>query len=150
MKSGSKSSQIEESEIYEFGPYRLDARERTLLLEGRSVALTPKALDTLIALVRNQPKVMSKEELLETVWPGTFVEEGILAQNIMTLRKALRNPEWIETVPKRGYRFAAKVSAAAPVKEVEPAAARTVSYFSRWWLASVVALLMGAAALVVA
>jgi DNA-binding winged helix-turn-helix (wHTH) protein len=78
----------------------LDARERTLLLEARNVAVTPKALDTLIALVRSQPKVMSKEELLETVWPGTFVEEGILAQNIMTLRKALKNPEWIETVPK--------------------------------------------------
>jgi DNA-binding winged helix-turn-helix (wHTH) protein len=91
IKSGSKDFQIGESEVYEFGPYRLDARERTLVLDGRIVGLTPKALDTLIALVRNRPKVVSKEELLETVWPGTFVEEGILAQNIMTLRKALRN-----------------------------------------------------------
>ena len=105
IMNGSKSSQIEESEIYEFGPYRLDARERTLLLDGRSVALTSKSLDTLIVLVRNHPKIVSKEELLETVWPGTFVEEGILAQNIMTLRKALPDPEWIETVPKRGYRL---------------------------------------------
>src|SRR5580704_10551317 len=77
----------------------LDARERTLLLEARNVALTPKALDTLIALVRSQPKVMSKEELLETVWPGTFVEEGILAQNIMTLRKALKNPSGSKRCP---------------------------------------------------
>lgn len=110
MKSGSKGSEIEESEIYEFGPYRLDARERILLLDGHAVALTPKALDTLIVLVRSQPKVVSKEELLEAVWPGTFVEEGILAQNTMTLRKALRHPDWIETVPKRGYRFSCKVS----------------------------------------
>jgi len=56
MKSGSKGSQIEESEVYEFGPYRLDAGERILLLDGRTVALTPKALDTLIVLVRNQPQ----------------------------------------------------------------------------------------------
>jgi DNA-binding winged helix-turn-helix (wHTH) protein/tetratricopeptide (TPR) repeat protein len=132
MKSGSKGSQIEESEIYEFGPYRLDARERILLLDGRSVALTLKALDTLTVLVRNQPKVVSKEELLHAVWPGTFVEEGILAQNIMTLRKALRNPEWIETVPKRGYRFTMKVSAPAPAED--PAIAPVRSRVPQLWL----------------
>lgn len=152
MKRGSKSSQIEESEIYEFGPYRLDARERTLLLEGRNVALTPKALDTLIALVRHQPKVMSKEELLETVWPGTFVEEGILAQNIMTLRKALRNPEWIETVPKRGYRFAADVATAgaiAPAREIA-AAPTVVSRFPKGWAPGAFVVLMAALAIIVA
>lgn len=139
MKSGSKNSEIAESEIYEFGPYRLDVRERILLLEGRSVAVTPKALDTLIMLVRNQGKVVSKEELLHTVWPGTFVEEGILAQNIMTLRKALRNPEWIETVPKRGYRFTMKVSAPAPA-EVPPIAPVRSRVPQLWFFAALAAM----------
>ena len=143
MKSGSKNSEIAESEIYEFGPYRLDARERILLLDGQTVALTPKALDTLIVLVRNQPKVVSKEELLASVWPGTFVEEGILAQNIMTLRKALRNPEWIETVPKRGYRFSHLVSPLAPEMPVR-------WRFPWWWPTTAAVLLMGAVAVVLA
>jgi DNA-binding winged helix-turn-helix (wHTH) protein/TolB-like protein/Tfp pilus assembly protein PilF len=147
MKSGSKNSQDEESEIYEFGPYRLDARERILLLDGQTVALTPKALDTLIVLVRNQPKVVSKEELLANVWPGTFVEDGILAQNIMTLRKALRNPEWIETVPKRGYRFSHEVSQLAP--DV-PVAAPARWRFPWWWPTTAAILLMGGVAVVLA
>ncbi|HUB79720.1 MAG TPA: winged helix-turn-helix domain-containing protein [Bryobacteraceae bacterium] len=139
MNRRSKSSQIEESEIYEFGPYRLDARERTLLRDGRTVALTQKALDTLIVLVRNQPKVVSKEELLQTVWAGTFVEEGVLAQNILTLRKALENPKWIETIPRRGYRFAIEVAAPAAREPVAPAiAARLRPRFPGWWLAAVV------------
>ncbi|HEV1283797.1 MAG TPA: winged helix-turn-helix domain-containing protein [Bryobacteraceae bacterium] len=147
MKSGSKNSQDEESGIYEFGPYSLDARERILLLDGQAVALTPKALDTLIVLVRNQSKVVSKEELLASVWPGTFVEEGILAQNIMTLRKALRNPEWIETVPKRGYRFSHKVSSLAPEMRV---AAPVRWRFPWWWPTTAAVLLMGAVAVVLA
>src|SRR5271155_2854034 len=138
MTSGSTGSDIEESEIYDFGPYRLDARERSLLLDGRTVALTPKALDLLIVLVRHRPKTVSKEELLQAVWPGAFVEEGTLAQNILRLRKALRNPEWIETVPKRGYRFSAQVAA--------PGSSR----LPRWWMAGTVLLLVAAAALLVA
>jgi len=125
MKGRSKSSQIEES-------------EHTLLLDGRIVALTPKALDTLIVLVRNQPKVVSKEELLQTVWPGTFVEEGILAQNILTLRKTLQNPASIETVPRRGYRFAMKVTAPL-AREAVPATPVIPHFWSRfpgWRLAA--------------
>ena len=150
MKSGSKSSQIEQAEYYEFGPYRLDARERTLLLDGRSVALTPKALDTLIVLVRNQPKVVSKEELLQTVWPGTFVEEGILAQNILTLRKALQNPEWIETVPRRGYRFAIEVTAPVARESVPapPVISRFWPRFSGWWTAGTAILIVAAVGVV--
>jgi DNA-binding winged helix-turn-helix (wHTH) protein/TolB-like protein/Tfp pilus assembly protein PilF len=149
MKSGSKGSQIEESEIYEFGPYRLDVRERTLLLDGRTVALTPKAFDTLIVLIRNQPKVVSKEELLATVWPGTFVEDGILAQNILTLRKVLQNPEWIETVPKRGYRFAINVMPPVAARAVEPAPASPPAslHFPRWWFSATVIILMLVAAM---
>jgi DNA-binding winged helix-turn-helix (wHTH) protein/TolB-like protein/Tfp pilus assembly protein PilF len=150
MNSGSKSSQIGESEIYAFGPYRLDARERILLLDGRTVALTPKALDTLIVLVRNHPKVVSKEELLQAVWPGTFVDEGVLAQNILTLRKALENPGWIETVPRRGYRFAAEVTAPVTREPVaQPPPTPRLPRFPAWRLA-VAMLVIASVAVVVA
>jgi DNA-binding winged helix-turn-helix (wHTH) protein/TolB-like protein/Tfp pilus assembly protein PilF len=113
MKDGSNGDQIGpsspgEDEVYVFEGFRLDAVEKILFQRGQAIALTPKALDTLIALVRRHGRVVSKQELLETVWPGTFVEEGVLAQNILTLRKAL-NGDWIETVPRRGYRLSATV-----------------------------------------
>ncbi|HEX6623006.1 MAG TPA: winged helix-turn-helix domain-containing protein, partial [Pyrinomonadaceae bacterium] len=101
--------------IYEFGPFRLDATERVLARGGETVRLTPKEFETLLALVRNSGHLMTKGELLKEVWPDTFVEEATLAQNIFTLRKALGRgaPEgagqYIETVPRRGYRFVAGV-----------------------------------------
>src|SRR5919206_3110635 len=101
-------------QLYEFGPYLLDTGERVLMRAGALVPLTPKALDTLIALVRNSGHVMEKDELLRTIWPDTFVEEATLAQNVFTLRKALGNGQddgqrYIETIPRRGYRFIAPV-----------------------------------------
>src|SRR5919202_5451588 len=100
-------SQIKQ--LYEFGPFRLDTGERVLMRAGALVPLTPKALDTLIALVRNSGHVMEKEDLLKAVWPDTFVEEATLAQNIFTLRKTLgespQTPSFIATLPRRGYRF---------------------------------------------
>ena len=107
----------ETSHLYEFGPFRLDASERVLSRDGKTVPLTPKAFETLLALVGRSGQVVGKVELLKQVWPDTFVEEATLAQNIFTLRKALGNGQnngqtFIETVPKRGYRFA------APVREV--------------------------------
>lgn len=81
-----------------------------LLSGGQTVPLSPKAIETLIALVRRHGRVVPKEELLQAVWPDTFIEEGVLAQNILTLRKSLQSPDWIETVPRRGYRFSAPVS----------------------------------------
>ena len=97
------------SQLYEFGPFRLDPREHLLLRESKSIPLTPKAFDTLLALVENSRHVMSKDELMKRVWPDTYVEESNLAQNISTIRKALGEREdggqYIETVPKRGYRF---------------------------------------------
>jgi len=100
--------------IYEFGPFRLDAGEHLLLRDGEAVPLTPKAFDLLVALVERQGRLLEKEELLKKVWPDTFVEEANLASNISQLRKALGEGEnghrYIETVPKRGYRFAASVS----------------------------------------
>src|SRR2546423_5905155 len=106
------ASQVKQ--LFEFGPFRLDTGERVLLRAGALVPLTPKALDTLIALVRNGGHVMEKEELRKLVWPDTFVEEATLAQNVFTLRKALGNGQddgqrYIETIPRRGYRFIAPV-----------------------------------------
>lgn len=97
---------------YEFGPFRLDAREGLLLHDGEIVPLSPKAFDMLVALVENSGRLLEKNELMQTLWPDTFVEEGSLAQNISLLRKALDESEsqkFIETVPRRGYRFVASV-----------------------------------------
>lgn len=98
---------------YSFGPFVLDPGEKVLLHEGRPLPLPPKALETLLALVERRGHVADKAELLQRVWPDTFVEEATLAQNIFTLRKALGDSpdghEYIETVPKRGYRFVARV-----------------------------------------
>jgi TolB-like protein/Tfp pilus assembly protein PilF len=102
--------------FYEFGPFRLEADERRLRRESRPVPLTPKALDTLLVLVRNAGRAIGKDELMEKVWPGTSVEEATLAQNVFALRKALGETQYIETVPKFGYRFA------PPVREVHTSA----------------------------
>src|SRR5882762_11086640 len=98
---------------YAFGEFRLDARSRVLFRGGEMVALYPKAIDVLIFLVESHGHVATKEELLEHVWPGIFVEESTLTRNISVLRKALGDtPEghaFILTLPKRGYRFVAEV-----------------------------------------
>lgn len=98
--------------FYEFGPFRLDPEERLLLRKQEIVPLTPKAFDTLVALVENSGRLLEKDDLLRTVWPDTFVDENTLTSNISTLRKALgqsNGDQYIETVPKRGYRFVANV-----------------------------------------
>lgn len=98
---------------YLFGVFRLDASERVLYGEKGAVALTPKAFDTLLALVENSGRLLSKEELIERVWPDSFVEENNLVQNISTVRRVLSEQsgggKFIETVPRRGYRFVAQV-----------------------------------------
>jgi len=99
--------------FYDFGPFRLDLKERLLLRAGKPVALTPKAFDTLLMLVRNYGCTIEKDELLKAVWPETFVGEATLAQNVFTLRKALgagTGEQYIQTIPKRGYRFVAHVT----------------------------------------
>jgi TolB-like protein/Tfp pilus assembly protein PilF len=91
---------------YEFGRYRLDAEGHLLFRNGERMVLTPKALDLLIALVEAQGNLIGKEELLKRVWPSTVVEEGSLTSHISLLRRVLRGTgEFIETIPKRGYRF---------------------------------------------
>jgi len=99
--------------VFEFGLFRLNPAERLLLRQQVQVRLPPKAFDALVVLVENPGHLLEKEELLRRVWPGTFVEESNLAQHISILRKALQDGEngfrYIETVPKRGYRFVAEV-----------------------------------------
>ncbi len=99
--------------VYVFGAFRYDARQRLLFRDGKPVPLVPKALDTLHVLLENSGRVVEKSELMRLVWPGTTVEEIGLARNISILRKALGDDAdsggHIETIPRRGYRFAAPV-----------------------------------------
>lgn len=101
--------------IYEFGRFRLDLFEQRLLRDQETIPLPPKVLDTLVVLVKHSGHILSKDEIMTAVWPNTFVEESSLTQNISLLRKALNGEDqrFIETVPKRGYRFV------APVKVVD-------------------------------
>jgi TolB-like protein/DNA-binding winged helix-turn-helix (wHTH) protein/tetratricopeptide (TPR) repeat protein len=108
-------------QIYEFGPFRLEPAERKLLRDSEIVELTPKAFDTLLLLVRNSGRLLGKDELISRVWPETFVEEGSLSNNIFVLRKALgENPSYIETVPRRGYRFIGAVRQFPPAAPTHP------------------------------
>jgi Tol biopolymer transport system component/DNA-binding winged helix-turn-helix (wHTH) protein len=101
--------------LYEFGPFRLDTAERTLLRDRLPVPLTPKAYEVLVALVRRAGHIVEKDELMKKVWADAFVEEGNLTHHVFTLRKILGEGdgcEYIETIPRRGYRFV------SPVREV--------------------------------
>src|SRR5438034_10257656 len=98
---------------YAFGSFRLDTAEKVLYQRDQPVPLTPKAVETLLALVERHGRLVTKEELLRIVWPDTFVEENNLAQNISMLRRVLGEGggggSLIETVPRRGYRFVGPV-----------------------------------------
>lgn len=102
-----------QQQFYQFGPYRIDLGLSRLERDGRPIPLAPKAFDLLLVLARNQHRIVSKAELMETLWSQTFVEEGNLAQHVYTLRKALGDQPtgepYIETIPRRGYRLAAEV-----------------------------------------
>jgi DNA-binding winged helix-turn-helix (wHTH) protein/TolB-like protein/tetratricopeptide (TPR) repeat protein len=104
--------------VYEFDSFILDENEKVLRRDGERVLLTPKALELLIVFVSNAGLVLEKEELMEIVWPDTFVEEANLAVNISMLRKALGEMpgggQYIGTLPRRGYRFAAEVKTCVP------------------------------------
>jgi DNA-binding winged helix-turn-helix (wHTH) protein/Tfp pilus assembly protein PilF len=103
--------------FYDFPPFRLDPAEGVLLRDGKAVSLTPKAFNVLLVMVQHHGHIVTKESLLQEVWPDTFVEEGNLAFTVSLLRKALGENEngssYIETVPKRGYRFVAQVATTA-------------------------------------
>lgn len=99
--------------FYEFGPFRLDVRERLVLKDGEIVSLTPMVFETLLLLVQNSGHLLEREVLLGKLWPDSFVEEGSLAQNISLLRKALVDSDstpYIYTFPKRGYLFTSNIT----------------------------------------
>ena len=114
-----------EQRFYGFGPFRLDSKARVLLRGSEVVALTPKALDTLLVLVEHGGSPVLKDDLMKQVWPETFVEETNLTQQISLLRKVLDDSSggvsYIETIPKRGYRFAAALNKEVPVRRKRPA-----------------------------
>ncbi len=100
-------------ELYEFGPFRVDPARETLLKAGVAVPLTPKTFQILLVLVRHGKEIVTKDDLMKSVWPDTFVEEANLSRNIFMLRKALgetaQDHRYIVTVPGRGYRLAENV-----------------------------------------
>jgi DNA-binding winged helix-turn-helix (wHTH) protein len=116
-----------------FGSFTLDSGARQLLRERDGVHLSPKAFDILEILVARRPNVVSKEVLLDEVWPGKVVEEANLAIVVGEVRKALgddsKAPALLVTVPRRGYRFAAEA------EDVDrPVAVNQKSLYPRWWL----------------
>lgn len=102
--------------IYEFGRFMLDPPGKTLYLDGQPIHLPAKEFDTLLMLVQNNGRALSKDDLLAAIWGETFVEEGNLAKQISRLRKILNTDgaEFIETIPKHGYRFYAEVRVRRP------------------------------------
>lgn len=112
----------ETAKRYAFGPYELDSGQRLLFCRGEIVQIPPKVFDTLLALVESAGELVTREALLERIWPNTFVEEGNLSQNVFALRRLLAEAGgddlYIETFPRRGYRFV------VPVREVAPAGPR--------------------------
>jgi DNA-binding winged helix-turn-helix (wHTH) protein len=106
----------EDHQVFEFGAFRLDSKRKLVLRDQEVLPLTPKMVETLLALIEHSGQVVDKDVMMQRVWPDTFVEESNLTYNISILRRVLKsndgNQLYIETVPKRGYRFV------FPVKEV--------------------------------
>ena len=139
---------------YRFGPFRLNTETRVLLRGGDMVPLPPKAVDTLLVLLLDAGQPVHKDALIQAVWPDTFVEENNLAHHISVLRKALGDGEggksYIETIPKRGYRFAGDVkddeeNSAAGHVPAAPSVAPADSRVTRRRLAAAIALSVVAA-----
>ena len=134
------------AELYEFGPFRLEPAERRLSRNNEPVVLTPKVFDTLVLLVRNSGHLLEKDELIRTLWPDSFVEEGNLSNNIFVLRKTLgEDPPYIETIPRRGYRFVGAVRqlASPPSRIPDVATKRTKMVPFTVTLAMAVATILG-------
>ena len=99
--------------IYRFGNYVLDTKQKSLFYGERIIPLSQKSFECLLLLVENAEKVVLKEDFFQKIWTDSFVEDGVLAVNISNLRKSLetnQNQRYIETIPRRGYRFLAKVT----------------------------------------
>jgi Tol biopolymer transport system component/DNA-binding winged helix-turn-helix (wHTH) protein len=115
----------ERETTYRFGTFTINVHDRMLLNAGETVPLTPKAADTLLLLLSGPGHVFAKQEILAFLWPDSFVEEGSVARNVALLRKALgddaEHPQFIETIPKRGYRWIAEVQTQCPSVEINHA-----------------------------
>jgi|SRR5579859_616674 len=99
--------------LYEFGAFRIDISQRLLTHNEEPLPITPKSFDALVLFVQNSGRLLEKEELMKTLWPESFVEEGNLSQNVFVLRKILGQDQtgasFIQTIPRRGYKFVAPV-----------------------------------------
>src|SRR6476660_10490544 len=99
--------------IYEFGPFHLDATEHVLRKNGQEIVLTPKPYEVLLILIENSGHIVEREAIMKKCWPNTSVEDSNITQHISDLREILREGgdsyEYIETIPRRGYRFTATV-----------------------------------------
>lgn len=113
------------SYFYRFGEFSIDLEQRVLLRGTQPVPLTPKVFDTLLVLVEHHGRIVGKDELMNRLWPNTFVEESNLIFNVQQVRKALgdnaRKPMYVETVARRGYRFIAEVEECLTGEPVVPA-----------------------------
>src|SRR5215469_11993692 len=105
---------LETQVFYEFDGFRLSPKDHSLLCAGRPIPLTPKSFDILLTLIERNGQLVTKDELMRKIWPGSFVAEANLTVNVSALRKALgdtpEHQQYIETVPKLGYRFTARVT----------------------------------------
>ncbi|HSB74407.1 MAG TPA: winged helix-turn-helix domain-containing protein, partial [Terriglobales bacterium] len=141
-------------EQYFFGTFHINVRQRLLLQSGRAVPLTPKAFDLLLILVENAGRVLSREELLRQLWPDTYVDQSNLSQHIFWIRKALgdsgEDSQFVETVPKLGYRFLAQVRREKPPELENKASGKSLGRHLgqrvpvRWMGASLLALIAAA------
>ncbi len=110
--------------FYTFGEFKIEKTERLLTRRGEVVPLPPKAVELLFVLLENNNRVVTKEELMNLVWADSFVEEANLSRNVFLLRKVLGDgkngdEKFIETIPKRGYRFAANVTETNGIESIE-------------------------------
>jgi DNA-binding winged helix-turn-helix (wHTH) protein/TolB-like protein len=115
--------ELKTGSFYECGPFRLEPAEHRLTREGNPVSLAPKAFELLVFLVQNQGRLVTKGQIMQAVWPGSFVEEANLTVSVSVLRKVLGERDgdqrYIETVPKRGYRFIASVKEVRSPQAIE-------------------------------
>ena len=126
--------------VFRFGRFRVDTREQRLTRDDVSLAVTPKVFDTLVMFLRHAGRLLTKEELLQGIWPNTAVEESNLTVNVSILRRLLDDggePACIETVPRRGYRFVHRVNierndeTSAPTPSDRPSSARAQELYAR-------------------
>src|SRR5437870_8659715 len=147
--------------FHRFGEFTVDGDQKVLLRNDSPLPLAPKVFDTLLILLDSRGRIVEKEELMKRLWPDSFVEESNLTFNIQQLRKALgdnaRQPRFIETVARRGYRFIAEVNgnSALPIaaetelQSASPALSLPSSKRSYLWIVAVAILVMGSIGIVV-